>query len=239
MRGKIACSLLLALLFCLSAALAETPVLSLSTPPALETLEVAYIRDGALVTNLNAPNPSGIIARYTGVDLGETAREVRCKARFYGGGAVALLVCPEGEWTVDGLTATAIHIVFAADGYYIGFCQDGVLKDVLTGSYKLDLSGEKEYTFGCRIVGSTLTVTLPTGRIVKKKDDRVKACGGPRVVFEHYLTAADAANGFAPAITYATAKGKELPAYKDDFEREDGSLTTAPTGHVYALFRNE
>ncbi|MDR0897285.1 MAG: hypothetical protein LBN04_05455 [Oscillospiraceae bacterium] len=238
MRIKMACSLALALMLCLSAALAETPVLSLGTP-ALETLEVAYRKDGMLVTNLNAPAPSGVIARYTGIDLGETASEVRCKARFYGGGAVALLSCPEGLWSVDGLTASAIHLVFAADGYYIGFCENGVLKDVLTGAYTLDLTGEKEYSFGFKISGSTLTVTLPSGKTVKKKDDRVKTCGGSRVVFEHYLTAADVENGFAPAITYAFAKGKSLPAFEDDFERADGILKRAPSGHDYIAFRNE
>ncbi|MDR0897670.1 MAG: hypothetical protein LBN04_07415 [Oscillospiraceae bacterium] len=238
MRAKIAFALILSLFLGLCAARAETPVLNLGTP-VLETLEVAYRRDGMLVTNLNAPNPAGVIARYTGVDLGETAREVRCKARFYGGGAVALLSCPQGDWTVGGLTATAIHLVFAADGYYIGFCENGVLTDVLTGAYTLDLTGETEYSFGFKISGSTLTVSLPNGKTVKKQDARVKTCGGPRVVFEHYLTAEDAANGFAPAITSAYAKGKDLPAYEDDFERADGRLRLAPSGHSYVLFRND
>lgn len=203
-----------------------------------DDLDIAYIKDSALVTNFNYPNGNGIIARYTGVDLGEAPKEVKCSARFNGGGAVALVTTPSEDWSVAGITARSLHVVFSSEGYYLGFYEDGILTDVLTGAYTLDLTGETVYTFGMTISGSTITLALPNGKTVKKRDDRVKTCNGAYVIFEHYLTAENVEEHNAPAITSVYAKGASLDALKDDFDRNDGLPFVAPSGHVYMQFRN-
>lgn len=202
-------------------------------------LDLAYIRDGALVTNLNAPNSRGIIARYTGADLGEVPREVTCTARFEGGGAVAIVATPSGDWSLAGITAASLHAVFTGSSYHFGFYEGGVLTDVLAGEYALDLGGTTEYTFGFTVKGDTLTLLLPNGKRDKKIDERVKTLNGRHVIFEHYLSAGDVAAGAAPAITAVYAKGADLPALEDDFQRGDGLPVAAPSGHVYVQFRNE
>ncbi len=218
--------------------LAEIPVFSVQEDPS--GYENAYIQDGQLVTNLNFPNERGVIAKYTGIDLGEAPKEVRCKARFYGGGAVALVTTPSDSWSVEGITDRSIHAVFTSNSYHFGFFENGQLADVLSGSYDLDVTGKKEYDFGFTISKNNITFLLPTGKKVRKTDDeRVKACNGPYVFFEHYMTPEDAAIGAAPAITYVYAKGAKTPALKDDFNRTGGLPLTAPTGHVYVQFRNE
>ncbi len=220
------------------AAAAEAPVFSFF--PDASQLDVAYIKDGALVTNFNHLNEKGVVARYTGVDLGEAPTEVKCKARFYGGGAVAIVTTPSEEWSLAGITSRSIHAVFTSESYHFGFYENGVLVDVLADAYTLDTSGEKEYTFGFTISRSTITFLLPTGKKVKKvDDDRVKTCNGQRVIFEHYLTAEDVAGGSQAAITYCYAKGPKLKALKDTFERADGLPMEAPSGHLYVQFRNE
>lgn len=218
-------------------AMAEAPPIQFVTNPA--ELDVAYIRDGELVTNFNYPNDKGIIARYTGVDLGEAPEKVSCRARFDGGGAVALIAYPAGKWSLAGLSERSIHVVFASDSYHLGFFEDGILTDVLTGEYTLDTTGEKEYTFGFAISKSTITLQLPTGKTAKKKDDRVLSCNGRNIIYEHYLSAGEVEREAAPVITYVYAKGRALPALEDDFQRGDGLPYMAPSGHLYAEFRNE
>lgn len=227
------------LLLCMAClpAWAETPVIWLI--PDTSALDLAFIQDKALVTNLNYPNEKGIIARYTGLDLGEVPTQVTCRARFVGGGSVALVVTPSSEWSVQGITERSIHAVFTSDGYHFGFFEDGILTDVLADGYTLDTTGETEYTFGFAISGNTITLQLPTGKKVKKRDDRVVSCGGTHVIFEHYVTAEEAEIGAAPVITYLYAKGKALPAAEDDFQRPNGLPVAAPTGHTYVQFRNE
>lgn len=205
----------------------------------LAELDLAYIRSGALVTNFLNPTVDGIIARYTGTDLGASVKEVTCRARFYGGGAVALISGPIAEWSVDGITTRSIHAVFTSDGYHFGFFEDGRLTDVLADPYTLDLTGQTEYSFGYTISGTTITLQLPNGKKITKRDDRVKTCNGSRVIYEHYLTAENVAEQVAPEITYIRAKGGAKPTLKDDFQRADGLPASAPSGHIYAQFRNE
>lgn len=229
-------AMLLFIVICVSAS-AETPVIRFTTDTS--DLDVAFVRNHELVTNLNYPNGNGVIARYAGVDLEETVQKVTCRARFYGGGAVALVSGPISEWSVSGVTTRSIHLVITSESYHFGFFENGSLTDVLTGLYTLDTSGATEYTFGFSISDTTITLQLPTGEKVKKRDERVKSCNGTRIVFEHYLTATDVENGAMAAITYISAKGKSKPALEDDFQRSDGVLLEAPTGHIYALFRND
>ena len=137
------------------------------------------------------------------------------------------------------MTTRSIHLVISSESYHFGFFEDGSLTDVLTGLYTLDTSGETEYTFGFSISNTTITLQLPTGEKVKKRDERVKTCNGTRIVFEHYLTATDVESNAMPSITYIYSKGKSKPALEDDFQRSDGALIESPTGHIYALFRND
>lgn len=248
-RALQACAALwLALLFALPAFAEDGPIRIIIND--VSQLDLAYILHGELVTNFNFPTDKGVVARYTGVDLLEPPVKVSCRAKFYGGGAVAIVsgpinsmlvdseAGPVSAFTVESITMRSIHAVFASDGYYFGFYEDGVLTDVLTGEYALDTTGQTEYTFGYSISGTTITLALPTGKTVKKKDPRVESCNGGRVFFEHYVTAEDAAEGYAPAITYVYAAGKEFPALEDDFGRTDGLPIAAPTGHTYIQFSN-
>lgn len=216
---------------------AETPVIHLITDTSM--LDIAYIREGALVTNLNYPNERGIIARYTGVDLEALPTKIQCSARFYGGGAVAIVATPSEEWSIGGITARSVHAVFTGESYHIGFYESGTLTDVLADSYALDTSGETEYTFGIALSGDMITVTLPTGKTVKKRDARAGTCSGTHILFEHYLTAEDAAAGAFPAITQIKATGEGGVVLEDDFARSDGLPRAAPTGQTYVQFRND
>lgn len=202
-------------------------------------LDLAFIRGGELVTNLSYANPRGVIARYTGVDLCEAPRKVTCTARFIGGGSVAIVATPSADWSINGITACSIHAVFSSDAYHFGFYEDGALTDVLADEYTLDLTGETAYTFGFSIDGSTITLQLPNGKKVKKRDDRVKTLNGQHIIFEHYLTPEEAEAGSMPAILSIYAKGKSLAALEDDFARPDGLPIAAPSGHTYYQFRND
>lgn len=226
------------LLLCLVSgrAAGEVPVLRLIADTS--QLDQAYIRDGRLVTNYTEPNRAGTVARYTGVELGEVVARASCTATFAGGGAVAI-VCGPLEWSVAGITARSIHAVFTAEGYHFGFYENGVLEDVLAGSYALDTSGETEYSFGFSIRDRTITLRLPDGKTARKYDERVIRCGGTRVVFEHYLTAGDVLAGASPAIVSVDAAGASLPPLHDDFNRRDGLPHIAPSGHMYYQFRND
>ena len=175
-------------------------------------------------------------ACYTGADLGGTVKKMSARARFFGGGACALTATPNYPDEVADITACSIHIVFDAGGYYLGFCRDGVIKDVKTGAYTLDLTGETEYSFGWEIQGRTITLTLPTGKKVKYTGDLVKECGGNYAVWEHYMTDTDLALGTGPAFTYIEGTGETC--LTDDFSGADGALTAAPTGQEYIVFAN-
>lgn len=237
-RARRAAARVVALLMLLTMpALADAPVFRWVDDTA--DLDLAFIRDGALVTNLNYPNARGVIARYTGVDLGEPPREVLCTARFDGGGAVAIIAGLDGHWSLEGITARSIHAVFTSEGYHFGFYEDGVLSDVLAGEYTLDTTGGTAYTFGFTISKRSLTLRLPTGGKDVKVDDRVVSLNGPYVVFEHYLTERDVERGASPAMTRVYAKGASLPALEDTFDRMDGLPVSAPSGHAYVQFRND
>lgn len=212
--------------------------------PDLSRMDVAYIREGALVANPLYPTPTGVIARYTGADLGAKAQKVTCTVRFLNGGAMALISGPLADLSVEGITQASIHAVFTSESYHFGFYENGALTDVLADAYPenvgpLDLSGKTEYTVGYSISGSTLTLLLPNGKKIQKRDPRVKSLNGPRVVFEHYLTAEDVAVGASVEITSLYAKGGDKKALQDDFDREDGPPLIAPSGHAYFQFRNE
>src|SRR5699024_12350295 len=60
-------------------------------------------------------------------------------------GACALIATSNYPDSVGSITARAIHVVFDARGYFLGFCEDGTVTDVKTGEYTLDKTGEKEY----------------------------------------------------------------------------------------------
>lgn len=230
----------IALLACMLAgipALAQQPIIYNPQDPA--TLDIAYIQGGALVTSHAMPNPRGVIARYTGAELESTVQEVKCRARFEGGGSITLVLGPIEPWALSGIIDRSIHVVFSSEGCYLGFYENGALKDVIAEAYELDTTGETEYTFGISISGETATVLLPTGKKVKKRDSRVKSCNGPRVVFEHYLTAEEVAKGASPRLTYVYAKPAKGAALEDSFDRPDGLPFMAPTGQPYVQFRND
>ena len=115
------------------------------------------------------------------------------------------------------------------------FDENGALKDVKTGEYTLDLTGEKTYSFGWSVSGRTITLTLPTGKTVKYTGDQVKACGGQYAVWEQYMTEDDLLAGTGPA--YTGIRGVGQTSLRDDF-KTDGELTNAPTGQEYILFSN-
>lgn len=192
-------------------------------------LSDALVTEGALVFS------DAQAACYTSADLGGTVTQMRAKARFYGGGACALIATPNYPDAVDAITSRSIHVVFDAHGYFLGFYENGVLKDVKTGEYTLDLTGEKTYSFGWRISGRTITLTLPTGKTVKYTGDQVKECGGQYAVWEHYMTENDLLTGTGPAYTGIRGVGKTT--LRDDF-KTDGALTSAPTGQEYILLSN-
>ena len=189
----------------------------------------AIVTEGVLIFN------DAEAACYTSADLGGTVKQMRAKARFYGGGACALIATPNYPDTVDAITGRSIHVVFDAHGYFLGFYENGALKDVKTGEYTLDLTGEKTYSFGWSVSGRTITLTLPTGKTVKYTGDQVKACGGQYAVWEHYMTGDDLLAGTGPA--YTGIRGVGQTSLRDDF-KTDGELTNAPTGQEYILFSN-
>ena len=229
-------SLLLALLF---PVLASAQSIIIYSADDTSPLDLAFIQEGVLVTNLNYANEKGIIARYTGVDLGEAPQKILCRATFQGGGAIALISSAGGDFSLAGIQRASIHAVFTSNGYHFGFYEGGVLIDVLAGEYTLDTTGNTEYTFGYTIVRNTITLQLPNGKTVKKVDDpRVSALNGPIVIFEHYLSPEDVTAEARPAITYVYAKGKSLPALEDTFQRRNGLPIQSPTGHAYVSFRN-
>lgn len=175
-------------------------------------------------------------ACYTGAELGGKVTKMSAKARFFGGGACALIATPNLPDSVAAITGCSVHIVFDAHGYYLGFCRDGEVKDVKTGAYTLDLTGEKEYAFGWEIKGRTITLTLPTGKKVKYTGDAVVECGGGYAVWEHYMTESDKMLGTGPAFTLIEGAGET--ALHDDFSAAEGELTVAPTGQAYICFAN-
>lgn len=194
------------------------------------SLAAAMIADGQLVF------AGANYACYTSADLGGAVTKMSAKARFFGGGACALIATPNRPESVSAITDCSVHVVFDAHGYFIGFCENGTLTDVKTGEYTLDLTGSKTYSFGWSISGSTLTLRLPGGGTAKYKGDRVKTCGGPYAVWEHYMTPADSVLGTGPVFTEISGVGKT--ALEDDFERADGEPLAAPSGQAYICFSN-
>lgn len=196
----------------------------------------ANVQAEARITSEMLVFHDAVYACYTGADLGGTVKKMSAKARFFGGGACALIATSNYPDSVGSITARAIHVVFDARGYFLGFCEDGTVTDVKTGEYTLDLTGEKEYSFGWSISGDTITLTLPTGKTVKYKNDRVKEYGGRYAVWEHYLTPEDRLLGTGPAFTSISGTGET--SLQDDFARPDGALDSAPTGQAYICFAN-
>ena len=208
----------------------------------------AYIRNNMLVSNndhIGIGSGNGIVAKYTCVDMGETLKTIKCKARFYAnGGSVALVIGKVKYMKSADVSKGAIHIVFTPSNgtsgqCYISYFKDGTNIGIATKSFeKCVVDGSVEYEFGFTLNGNDLTVYMPDGTTQTFTDPDYQTVNGRYVFWEHYTNGVTETNDNHARLSHFYAECVDGTILMDDFLRADGAIGIAPTGQVYWQFRN-
>ena len=203
--------------------------------------EQFYIKNGMLTGNNDHINNDGRVAKYVFADLGADCKMIKCKALF-NGGSIALISEPNGRNYVHDITRGSVHVVFYNTSVIVGLFISGVLTTIGTKTYTIS-DTNAIHECGYSIQGSTITLYLPDGDTVQFTDERIPDANGQYVCWEitnlgviptEYPTDEWEHGKFA-AFYAEPVDGIPL---MDTFDRNDGFIGVARTGHVYSLCRN-
>jgi hypothetical protein len=203
-----------------------------------------FIHNGEVVCTNGNRNNSDVFAKYAKVDLGATTKKVMCKFKLNKGGGGVVCLCTMNNNTnspVADITVGSVHITIAktmyAYGLYVNYVWDRTAVDLSS-----PLDDNTEYEFGFEFLGNdVLRFYLPDGTTNDVTITGASNYNGRYVVFELYGTNnSDIITYDFPRLTINAIYAEPTSGIilKDNFKRQDGVLNTAPTGHVYRLFRN-
>ena len=214
----------------------------------ISVFEQSYIYNQRLVANndhIGEGGASGVLAKYICADMGETLKEIKCKAIFNDNlGSVALVMGNTKYMKSSDISNGAIHIVFQPSNgtsgqCYISYFKDGDNTIIETKSFnQCDTDGITEYSFGLRLEDNVLTVYFPDGTEKQYVNEELQSVNGRYALWEQYSSGADGVKNINAVLTKLFAVGVNGAVLMDDFKRNDGAIGNAPTGQVYWQFRN-
>lgn len=205
-----------------------------------------FIKNNRLTMNNDHINTDGRVAKYTFADIGDKCQKLMCRACFSTDGSIALVSNPNGRTTVDDITTGSIHIVFYQTYASIGLFISGTLVNISTINYTVVLDETTVYEFGFSIDESVNQITIykPGGGTPwTVTDTRIPTANGRYVCWELTNTTVTPTNiptdkfphGYFTAFYANPITGRPL---MDVFDRPDGPVVNARTGHVYTQCRN-
>lgn len=207
-----------------------------------DKLKFAYIKDFRLVCNDTNTTRT---AKYNGIDLGSgvTPSHMSCKCVFSqgsAGGTIALISNPGGLLEVGWITNKSLHVVFTDTELKFGLYENGVLNVVYSHVYatRCSLDNVTEYTFGWGIPSgqdTQIKFTCPDGVFTYNHPSSLKTYMGRYVTLEHYY---DGVGVGKPQFTYFDVKVNSVLTVLDNFNRLDGAIGNAQSGHAYAQISN-
>ena len=209
-------------------------------------IELFYIKGNKLICNNAYKQPSSnTIAKYLKADMKNNVKKVMAKFTSLGGDLALISTNLDTSQKVYDIVRRSVHIVFGTNSVVYG-CYWGGTWTRNTVTYEpLVTDDVTEYEVGYEIIDDThLKLYLPNGETTTVECDRLSDCNGKYVIFESYTysdTKVETTENFARvgiAGIYCETEDENTLVLKDNFKREDGSVYSSPTGHVYTLFRN-
>lgn len=205
-----------------------------------------YIKNGRVCCNKASETRT---AYYAGVDCGKTVDYIGAKWIWEEGtesGALALIINPNGLQKVTDITDLSLHLVITASKIKLDILGDKfgqtyyktLINEDITA---MSLDGETVHTVTMTVnkTNNSCTVNLDGSDYTGSFSPDANVPGittaiGPYATFEHYCEG-DRDSKAMPMFTQFVAKSGNNYLVYDNFERQDGQLSTTPQGHVYNL----
>ena len=208
----------------------------------------AYIKNGELICNNDNINTANTVAKYMQVKLDSVGKKILFKFKTKGGLATVIFTKLQTRNYIQNIVNDSIHVVFDTNAVtaYKFINQVSVGTVAVNYAAALDTTGNTEYEAGFEVKDqNTLTLYLPNGTTTDVTIANVKDSSGVYALFEFYTSGLTATpiptSDYArPTFTgfFAIGESATAVAMQDNFRRQDGVLTVAPSGHVYTLFKN-
>lgn len=209
--------------------------------------EQAYIKNRVLICNNDHVNTQNTIAKYVKVNMGSLVKKVMAKFSLRGG-MVTLISSPlSTDNNIQDIVNKSVHLVFDANACTVVLFDDGVSSSIGHFNYSNALVTNDTNTYECGFeftAANELTVYLPDGTTEVVTDSELDSHNGNYVIYEFYNNNVSSSATPTPYFNRPTFKGfyckcESGRTLRDDFQREDGALNVAPSGHVYISFRNQ
>jgi hypothetical protein len=213
---------------------------NLAIPPDFRTIEPNPFLTNPYIYNKKVyANQEGFgCAKYIGVDMVTPPKKVSAKIAFLPGtidGTATLITNPTGITSNGQIGPASVHVTYGNGVTSIGIFQNNVLTALVSHGYSnIVTDGKTEYYIDFSVSGNTVTATCPDGVVITATDTRVPSSHGKYVTWEHYWQDPMACR---PLFSYfEVTDTNNVVVLRDDFNRANGELTTAPTGQVYSLY---
>lgn len=198
-----------------------------------------YIDRNVCTSNGNYISDDAVSAKYAQVDLGSNITKVMCKFKHHNGNAALIVMVNNTDKNIINVGIASIHVVFTPSKVNIGLYINHVLYNFDSVEYSTALIEGKEYEVGYLIGDNSLTIYLPDGTTHKCSDARINSCIGRYFCFETYSSNVSESHYKYVDFTSVFASCVSGNTFRDNFRRENGILTTSPSGHTYKLYRNK
>lgn len=209
--------------------------------------EQAYIKNRVLICNNDHVNTQNTVAKYVKADMGSLVKKVMAKFTTRGG-TVTLVSSPlSTDNNVQDIVNKSVHAVFDVNACTVVLFDNGASRSIGHFNYgnALVANDSNEYECGFEFTGANeLTVFLPDGTTSVITDSEIDSHNGNYVIYEFYNNNVSSSDVPTPYFSRPSFKGfyckcENGRTLRDDFQREDGALTVAPSGHTYISFRNQ
>lgn len=146
------------------------------------------IAGGAVVGNL----PDRPSAAYLSQDLGTPVRRIGAEFGFGPGSTGASLTLI--AWLPGRPLTSPLHVALAPDKWVVAVLEEGELTEIGEGTYGAPLERDgRPHRVDIVLRGSTVTSSLPDGRVVEASDDDVARLAGSIACWEFFREAGDGA----------------------------------------------
>ena len=215
-------------------------------------IKLPYIRNERVICGkVN----DGTTAYYSGIHTPSIPNKIVSQFIFEKGtnsGTVALISNPNGLNAISDITKQSLHLtltntvlqVDCLGEAYGKYYYHNLITQQLT--HPIPLDGLTEVTVAFNFNLNNISVQIEHSGNTEQYSNSWAGDGihtladfiGNNVTFEHYC--GGDRNKFAmPMFTYFETRGENFTRIFDYFEREDGVLSTTPSGQVYTLLTNE
>lgn len=202
-----------------------------------------YILNNKVVCNNDHRNSVNTIAKYAKVDMGSNVKKMMCRFTTKGGQLAIITTKLNTNAGVADITNNSVHLVYSLGAVEYGlFIGNNWKKQSISYSSTLVSDDETEYEVGMEFLGENqLKIYLPDGTNQTVTIDGLDASNGRYAIWEHYIyyNVSSLTNNFPrPSFTGFFCQSEEGLQLRDNFKRNNGNLSIAPTGQIYRLFRN-